>query len=514
MSAGRMERRARSLSVIIPATFSTNHVQQQIVLSRMLEPLEIILTVATRLLNELPASAESQCRVIPVDCPTSLFAGRAIGAKQARGDILLFLGEDCFYPVSSMHRFLFPIQYEQVEVMLCQEVSRDRGMKRAKAVRSLARMLNELYGRKDLRDASLVETPYALSRVALRKVGAERLAHPGEAHRELVKSGAIMRAQPVESLKDSLPFQPELSGACLSELSVWEQAVIAEQVNVFSCLPARGGLGNGGRRMDIVDQYAGKESELPLKQAGNWPLRETLLYDGQQLSVIIPASNEASTIGEVISEVLQLQPAEIIVVVNGSHDQTAQIAKKSGVTTLEFSEPLGVDTGRAVGASIARGEILLFVDADFVIPAMDLYPFVRACQQRWDIALNDQSCFLQGAHADNVVVAARQGLNLAANRKDLGIGSMLVVPFALRRESFAPLGWLLLACPPKAQMAAMLAGLKIQLVHQVDSFGMNRFRPEKHLAPFGRSPAVDQIVGDHIEAYQLLAERGGLQIER
>lgn len=350
--------------------------------------------------------------------------------------------------------------------MVSQEVSRDRGLKRAKPVHSLARMLNELYSRKDLREASLLETPYALSRVALRKIGAERLDHPGEAHRELVKGGAIMRAHPMEPLKDSVPFQPELAGAWLSELSVWEQAVIAEQVNVFSRLPARGGLGNGGRRMDIVHQYDGKESELPLKQVGNWPLYETALYGGQRLSVVIPACNEASTIGAVISEVHQLQPAEIIVVVNGSHDQTAQIAKKSGVTTLEFAEPLGVDTGQAVGARLARGEILLFVDADFVIPAMDLYPFVRACQQRWDIALNDQSSFLQAARTDNVVVAARQGLNLAANRKDLGIGSMLVVPFAMRREAFAPLGWPLLACPPKAQMAAMLAGLTIQLVHQ------------------------------------------------
>lgn len=509
-----MKRRARALSVIIPATFSTRHVQQQIALCLRLEPLEIILTVSAHLLDALPASVRSGCHVHSVEGPPSLFAGRALGAKQAKGDILLFLGEDCSYPESSLRRFLFPMQYENVEVLLSREVCRGRGMKRAKPVHSLARMLNDLYGRKELGEASLLDTPHAISRDALRKIGAELLAHPGEAHRQLAVGGAIMRAQPMEPEKVDMIFQPELSGTWLFELSTWEQAVIAEQVNVFSLLPARGGMGDGGRRRDILNRFQGEESRLPLKQSGNWPLCQTALYGGQRLSVIIPACDEAATLGQVIQEVLQLEPAEIIVVVNGSQDQTAQIAMKHGAVVVEFAEPLGVDTGRAVGAIHARGDILLFVDADFVIPAMDLYPFVRACQLHCDIALNDQRHFLPAARTDNVVVAARQGLNLAANRKDLNIASMLVVPFALRRESFAPLGWTLLACPPKAQMAAMLAGLTIRLVHEVDSFGMNRLRPEKHLAPFGRSPATRQIVGDHIEAFQLLAERGGFAKER
>ncbi|QRG66327.1 glycosyltransferase family 2 protein [Brevibacillus choshinensis] len=509
-----MERRARTLSIIIPATFQAKHVEQQIAQCLRLQPLEIILTVSAHLLDFLPASAKSGCHVVSIDGPANLFAGRALGAEQAKGDILLFLGEDCFYPESSLRRFLFPIQYENVEVLLSREVCRGRGMKRAKPVHSLARMLNDLYGRKELREASLLEMPHALSRDALRKIGADRLAYPGEAHRYLASGGAIMRVQPMEPAKDDMPFSPELSATWLFELSTWEQAVIAEQVHVCSLLPSRGGMGDGGRRWDILNRLQGNESQLPVKQSGNWPLCQTELYGGQHLSVIIPACNEAATLGRVIKEVLQLEPSEIIVVVNGSQDQTAQIAKQHGTVVVEFPEPLGVDTGRAVGASLARGDILLFVDADFVVPAMDLYPFVRACQLRCDVALNDQRDFLPAVRTDNVVVAARQGLNLAANRKDLDIASMLVVPFALRRESFAPLGWTLLACPPKAQMAAMLAGLTINQVHQVDSFGMNRLRPEKHLAPFGRSPAACQIVGDHIEAFQLLAERGGFAKER
>ena len=39
-----------------------------------------------------------------------------------------------------------------------------------------------------------------------------------------------------------------------------------------------------------------------------------------------------------------------------------------GATTLLFQESLGTDTGRAIGAAVAEGDILLFMDGDFVIP--------------------------------------------------------------------------------------------------------------------------------------------------
>lgn len=501
------------MSVIIPAAYSLNHLQRQIAVSQRLEPLEIILVVSSRLIPQLPPAAASHCQVIPVDGPASLFAGRALGAAQARGDILLFLGEDRYYPNAGLQRFLFPLRYGQVDVMLSREAARGRVAQCPKPVHSLSLLFNELYGRMDLLEASLIDTPHAMTRAALRRLGAERLAHPADAHRELVKSGVSLRAMPLAPDRDIMPFQPQLAGTWLSELSVWEQAVIAEHAAVCARLPWRGGLGDGGRRRDLADRSVSKENEL-LQATGEERLQwKTGLCGGQGLSVIIPACNEAATIGAVIREVRQLAPAEIIVVVNGSHDKTAQIARQHAVATVELPQALGVDTGRAVGASLAGGEWLLFVDADFVIPAMELYPFVRACRLGADLALNDQSRFLAGNTA-NAVTAARQALNVAANRKELRYGSMLAVPFALRRESFAPLGWSLLACPPKAQAAAALAGLDIRQVHEVDSFARNRLRPEKNLAPLGRTPAVEQLLGDHIEALQLLAERGGIKRER
>ncbi|MBG9577865.1 glycosyl transferase, partial [Bacillus thuringiensis] len=65
------------------------------------------------------------------------------------------------------------------------------------------------------------------------------------------------------------------------------------------------------------------------------------LYREKQLSVVIPVQNEEKTIGKVIEELRKIEPFEIIVVVNGSSDKTATIAKDKGATTIVYKEALG-----------------------------------------------------------------------------------------------------------------------------------------------------------------------------
>ena len=113
------------------------------------------------------------------------------------------------------------------------------------------------------------------------------------------------------------------------------------------------------------------------------------IYNGKQLSIIIPAQNEESTIKEVILEARKIEPKEIIVVINGSTDQTEAIAKQSGATVIVYEERLGHDVGRAIGAQEATGDILLFIDADFAIPAKDLHPLTQAVADGVDMVLND-----------------------------------------------------------------------------------------------------------------------------
>jgi glycosyltransferase involved in cell wall biosynthesis len=83
------------------------------------------------------------------------------------------------------------------------------------------------------------------------------------------------------------------------------------------------------------------------------------------VSVIIPAFNEAENLGNVVRRIAALYPDfEIIVVNDGSTDETASVARDSGA--IVYSHPYNIGNGAAVksGIRIASGEILVCMDGD------------------------------------------------------------------------------------------------------------------------------------------------------
>jgi glycosyltransferase involved in cell wall biosynthesis len=84
-----------------------------------------------------------------------------------------------------------------------------------------------------------------------------------------------------------------------------------------------------------------------------------------KVTVIIPTYNEAESIGHVISRLRALYPDfEIIVVNDGSTDETGRVAKDAGA--LVYSHPYNIGNGAAIksGIRIASGDILVFMDGD------------------------------------------------------------------------------------------------------------------------------------------------------
>jgi len=84
-----------------------------------------------------------------------------------------------------------------------------------------------------------------------------------------------------------------------------------------------------------------------------------------KISVIIPVFNEAGTIANLISSVQSLYPdAEIIVINDGSSDNTADVAKAAGAEV--FSHPYNIGNGAAIksGIRVAKGDFLVFMDGD------------------------------------------------------------------------------------------------------------------------------------------------------
>jgi glycosyltransferase involved in cell wall biosynthesis len=100
-----------------------------------------------------------------------------------------------------------------------------------------------------------------------------------------------------------------------------------------------------------------------------------------RVSFLIPAFNEEATIGEVLERIAGLAlDAQVIVVDDGSHDRTAEIAEQHGALVIRQSN---TGKGAAIRAAIGAidGDIAVIQDADMEydpveVPAL-IEPIVR-----------------------------------------------------------------------------------------------------------------------------------------
>lgn len=229
----------------------------------------------------------------------------------------------------------------------------------------------------------------------------------------------------------------------------------------------------------------------------------------KKLAVIIPAMNEEDKIGGVLHEVKRLSPDFIIVVVNGSNDKTGNIATSQGAHVLEFEEPLGNDVGRAIGAMQVEADIYLFLDADIIIPAEDLLPFVSDIESGIDMALNaiDWVARHPRPHAPAI---DRYFINMVQRRRDLGLENVLTIPHAFSKKALAYIGVKSLANPQLANAIVISKDLNIKVSNDINVLKMNKKRAN-HSAKKGEvmSEAYQRMHGDTVEACYYLLETYG-----
>ena len=110
------------------------------------------------------------------------------------------------------------------------------------------------------------------------------------------------------------------------------------------------------------------------------------------ISIIIPAKNEAVALRELLPRVRVMQPeAEIIVVDDGSSDDTKGCCEDSGVRCL--STPYSMGNGAAIkrGARAASGDILVFMDGDGQHDPADIPRLLDRIGQGYDMVVGARS---------------------------------------------------------------------------------------------------------------------------
>jgi len=132
-----------------------------------------------------------------------------------------------------------------------------------------------------------------------------------------------------------------------------------------------------------------------------------------RLSIIIPAKNEAAIIGNVVASVREhYAKAEILVVNDGSDDDTASVAEKCGATVV--THPVSLGNGAAIksGARAANGDILVMMDGDGQHKAADIQSLIEKLDAGYDMAIGARD---SGSHAGIGRLAANGLYNLFAS---------------------------------------------------------------------------------------------------
>jgi glycosyltransferase involved in cell wall biosynthesis len=106
------------------------------------------------------------------------------------------------------------------------------------------------------------------------------------------------------------------------------------------------------------------------------------------ISIILPAKNEAAALRDVLPRLRAAQPdAEIIVVDDGSTDETSAICDQRGVKSVR--QPYSMGNGAAIkrGARSASGDVLVFMDADGQHDPADIQRLLARLDQGYDMVV-------------------------------------------------------------------------------------------------------------------------------
>lgn len=117
------------------------------------------------------------------------------------------------------------------------------------------------------------------------------------------------------------------------------------------------------------------------------PITEKKMISNQFLSLVLPCKNEQTALNIMLNS-LPKQIDEVIVVDNGSSDETVQAAKKFGAKVIsEIRNDWGVGYGYAFARGIqeANGDIIICMDGDGSYPTDRIGKMVNLMEQRgWD----------------------------------------------------------------------------------------------------------------------------------
>ena len=200
-----------------------------------------------------------------------------------------------------------------------------------------------------------------------------------------------------------------------------------------------------------------------------------------KITVVLPAKNESAAIGQTLAQIQQLQLAhEIIVVNDGSTDQTKQVAESAGAKVV--SHPYSKGNGAAIktGARTATGDIIVFMDADGQHDPQDIPRLIEKIEQGYDLVVGARQKGSQASVGRGIANALYN--NLATYMTEQKVEDLTSGFRAVRADKFREFLYLLpngFSYPTTSTMAFFRAGYSVAYVpiHAAKRIGKSHYSP-------------------------------------
>ena len=109
---------------------------------------------------------------------------------------------------------------------------------------------------------------------------------------------------------------------------------------------------------------------------------------GLAVTIVLPAKNEAESLSTLLPELRSTLPdAEIIVVDDGSEDDTASICSSQDVRCIRHQYSLGNGAAIKSGARAASGDVIVFMDADGQHSPTDVPRLLECIEEGYDMVV-------------------------------------------------------------------------------------------------------------------------------
>lgn len=112
----------------------------------------------------------------------------------------------------------------------------------------------------------------------------------------------------------------------------------------------------------------------------------------RKLTIVLPAHNESGVVGKVVSRIKKEFPkAEILVIDDCSTDGTGDEAKEAGARVIHHHYNMGNGASIKTGARHAKGEILIFMDADGQHDDRDINHLLEKIEEGYELVVGARS---------------------------------------------------------------------------------------------------------------------------